>query len=142
MKNIILLTITTTFLTACGSKPQGEGASVDPVQANVIRLTPVQYKASNIVLGKLERRPMASHIEVTGKLDVPPQNTAVVAAPLGGFIKTTNLLQGMAVKREMCWQFWKIRSTSSCSKTTWTTAASSNIWKPSMRASRSLLKKM
>lgn len=99
MKNIILLTITTTFLTACGSKPQGDGASVDPVQANVIRLTPVQYKASNIVLGKLERRPMASHIEVTGKLDVPPQNTAVVAAPLGGFVKTTNLLQGMAVRK-------------------------------------------
>ena len=98
MKNIILFSISTLLL-ACGSKPQDEVAIVDSLQANIITLTSLQYKASNITVGKLERRPVPQRIKVNGKLDVPPQNLVIISAPMGGFVKSTNLLSGMKVKK-------------------------------------------
>jgi cobalt-zinc-cadmium efflux system membrane fusion protein len=38
-------------------------------------------------------------IKANGMLDVPPQNMVTVSAPLGGFVKSTELLQGMKVKK-------------------------------------------
>jgi len=98
MKNIILFSLST-LLFACGSNPQEQVAMVDSLQANVITLTSLQYKSSNITLGKLERRPVAQRITVNGKLDVPPQNLVIISAPLGGFVKSTKLLSGMKVKK-------------------------------------------
>lgn len=87
------------LLLACGSKKQEQAISLDSAQANIIRLTSIQYTASNITLGKIEKRLIASHIRVTGKLDVPPQNMVIISAPLGGFVKSTELLQGMKVRK-------------------------------------------
>ncbi len=98
MKNIILFFIIALLL-ACGSKPQDQVAIADSLQANIITLTALQYKASNITLSKLERKPIAQRITVNGKLDVPPQNLVIISAPLGGFVKSTNLLPGMKVKK-------------------------------------------
>ena len=98
MKNIILFSIGT-LLFACGTKPLDQVPIADSLQANIITLTSLQYKASNITLGKLERRPVAQRITVNGKLDVPPQNLVIISAPLGGFVKSTNLLSGMKVKK-------------------------------------------
>ena len=98
MKNIILFSLST-LLFACGSNRQEQVAMVDSLQANVITLTSLQYKSSNIKLGKLERRPVAQRITVNGKLDVPPQNLVIISAPLGGFVKSTKLLSGMKVKK-------------------------------------------
>ena len=98
MKNIILFSLST-LLFACGSKPQDQVVIADSLQANIITLTSLQYKASNITLGKLERRPVAQRITVNGKLDVPPQNLVIISAPLGGFVKSTKLLSGMKVKK-------------------------------------------
>ena len=98
MKNIILFSIGT-LLFACGSKTQDQVAVADSLQANIITLTSLQYKASNLTLGKLERRPVPQRITVNGKLDVPPQNLVIISAPLGGFVKSTNLLSGMKVKK-------------------------------------------
>jgi len=99
MKNIILFSISTLLLFACGSKHQDQVAIADSLQANIITLTSLQYKASNITVGKLERRPVPQRINVNGKLDVPPQNLVIISAPLGGFVKSTNLLSGMKVKK-------------------------------------------
>lgn len=100
MKNILLLSITAMLLLSCGSKKQEQTALVDSsAQANIIRLTSAQYTASNITLGHLQRRLITGHLRVNGKLDVPPQNMVIVSAPLGGFVKSTDLLQGMKVKK-------------------------------------------
>jgi membrane fusion protein, heavy metal efflux system len=98
MKNIILFSLST-LLFACGSKLQEQVAMVDSLQTNVITLTSLQYKSSNITLGELERIPVAQRITVNGKLDVPPQNLVIISAPLGGFVKSTKLLPGMKVKK-------------------------------------------
>jgi cobalt-zinc-cadmium efflux system membrane fusion protein len=65
----------------------------------VVELTDAQYKEVNIQLGKIEMKDLQATIEVNGMLDVPPQNLVSVSAMMGGFIKTTNLLQGKKVRK-------------------------------------------
>ncbi len=49
--------------------------------------------------GKVEQRNVSGVIKANGMLDIPPQNLVTISAPLGGFIKSTELLQGMRVRK-------------------------------------------
>ena len=44
-------------------------------------------------------RNLSNILTLTGKLDLPPQNMASVSAPLGGYVKSTELLEGMRVRK-------------------------------------------
>ncbi len=66
---------------SCGQK-QGEATDdLSTTDSNMITLTAAQFKAANISLGKIERRPMGTTLQVNGMLDVPPQNLITVSAP-------------------------------------------------------------
>lgn len=64
-----------------------------------VELTNSQFKSAGIEFGKIELKNLSSTISVNGVLDVPPQNMISVSALMGGFIKSTDLLQGLKVKK-------------------------------------------
>ncbi len=64
-----------------------------------VTLTEEQFKMINLQVGKLENRNISVSIRANGVLDVPPQNLVTISAPIGGFVKHTELLQGMKVKK-------------------------------------------
>ncbi|HEY9005356.1 efflux RND transporter periplasmic adaptor subunit [Ohtaekwangia sp.] len=100
MRYIAIGIITSTLLAQCTGKPaekSGEEGQAD--SATFVTVSDAQYKAAAIAFGKIEQRPVTQHIQVSGKLDVPPQNLITVAAPMGGFVKNTTLLQGMKVNK-------------------------------------------
>ncbi|HEY9046498.1 MAG TPA: efflux RND transporter periplasmic adaptor subunit [Ohtaekwangia sp.] len=100
MKYIVIWITTGILLAQCSSKPPeaaAENASAD--SATYITVSDAQYKAANITFGKIEQKSVAQHLQVSGKLDVPPQNLVTIAAPMGGFVKNTTLLQGMKVNK-------------------------------------------
>lgn len=99
MKSIIALLIGVVVLFACGSKPVDDVQTTDSLTTNRVSVTEAQFKAAAIEIGKIERKTIVETIEVNGKLDVPPQNLVTIAAPMGGFIRSTQLLQGMKVKK-------------------------------------------
>lgn len=66
---------------------------------NVIELTTEQIKIINLKLGRIEMKDLSGAIKVNGMLDVPPQNLVSISAPMGGFVKSTELLQGMKVSK-------------------------------------------
>ncbi len=100
MKNIIILIISVVLLSACGSKPTEKKVTTDSLASvNSITITDTQYKAADITYGKIEKKAIGTAIQVNGKLDVPPQNLITISAPLGGFIKSTALLQGIKVRK-------------------------------------------
>lgn len=74
----------------------GHGEEENP---NVAELTAEQYRVAGIALGKPEMRNLSKGLVVTGQLEVPPQSTASVSAPMGGFVKGTSLLEGERVKK-------------------------------------------
>ncbi|MCW5910464.1 MAG: efflux RND transporter periplasmic adaptor subunit [Cyclobacteriaceae bacterium] len=101
MKNIHLLYIAVAAITLSCSGSTQENASQNESSATdeAVHLTDEQVKNLDIQLGKIEVREISSPIRVNGMLDVPPQNLVTIAAPLGGFVKHTELLQGMRVKK-------------------------------------------
>lgn len=101
MKNRIrLLLLLTVFWAACSKKDKStETTTAQPTEIAHVRLSQEQQKLLGIVLGQPILRSMNGTLKANGMLDVPPQNMVTVSAPLGGFVKSTELLQGMKVKK-------------------------------------------
>jgi membrane fusion protein, heavy metal efflux system len=64
-----------------------------------VELTSNQSKTAGIELGKVEQKQISGTIKVNGVLDVPPQQLVSISAPMGGFLKSTDMLQGSRVKK-------------------------------------------
>ncbi len=71
----------------------------DSAASNLVSLTSEQYQTVGIELGNTEQRTISGTLKVNGLLDAPPQNLVSISPPMGGFLKSTPLLQGMPVKK-------------------------------------------
>ncbi|MFN8340780.1 MAG: efflux RND transporter periplasmic adaptor subunit [Cyclobacteriaceae bacterium] len=87
------------LLVSCGSKEQSEGPPQTATTNNEVALTAAQYGVLHLELGGVTKHNLSASIQATGMLDVPPKNLVSISAPLGGFVKRTELLQGMKVQR-------------------------------------------
>lgn len=103
MKTLYIILIKTTiFLLMTGCSSKGEEKNIeatDSTGAMSVSLSQSQFKSVKITMGKIERKKMNTVLEVNGMLDVPPQNLVTVSALLGGFIKSTEILQGMNIRK-------------------------------------------
>ena len=68
-------------------------------EETIVALTAAQVRTAGIRLGKIEDKQISGTIRVNGLLDVPPQQLVSISAPLGGFLKSTSLLQGSRVRK-------------------------------------------
>jgi len=98
MKNQLIVVIIV-FLSACKTNTPGENDTDKAESPDVVQLTNAQVKNSDVQLGILQRKDVSAILRVTGKIDVPPQNMVSVSVPMGGYLKTTNLLEGMHVRK-------------------------------------------
>ncbi|MBK0401876.1 efflux RND transporter periplasmic adaptor subunit [Adhaeribacter sp. BT258] len=78
---------------------QEEAGHTEEENANAVEFTSRQYEVAGIELGKPQMKNLSQVLKVSGLLDVPPQNLVSISAPLGGFLKSTDLLQGQLVKK-------------------------------------------
>lgn len=103
MKTIIRLSyfLSISLIIFSCSKPAKEEDAVETKTAlsESVQLTEEQMKTINVQLGKIEKKKVSSPVRVNGMLDVPPQNLVTITAPMGGFVRHTELLQGMSVKQ-------------------------------------------
>jgi membrane fusion protein, heavy metal efflux system len=92
------------LLTSCGdkkveTKTEATETKETATPPDVITLTSDQYKIAAIELGKIEMRNLSSVLKVNGTIDVPPQNLVSISAPLGGYVRSSGLLPGQAVRK-------------------------------------------
>lgn len=66
---------------------------------NTVTLTDAQIKNAGIETGRPEVRIMKRTLRVNGVIDLPPQNLVTVSFPSGGYLKSTNLLPGMKIRK-------------------------------------------
>ena len=97
-KYIIIIPLLAIILVACNTKTE-EAAAEDVVNETTVELTDAQFKNAGIETGKIGKRAISSLLKVNGKIDVPPQNMVSVSAPLGGYLKSTKLLEGMHINK-------------------------------------------
>jgi len=86
------------FTSCAGNKNAGEATTAAAI-TNTVTLTEAQIKNAGIVTGKISRKEISSILKLNGMIDVPPQNIVSISVPLGGYLKSTNLLPGMHVKK-------------------------------------------
>lgn len=99
MKNLIIYFSLLIFLSSCASNDHTEDATSTPIAENMVGLNDVQMKNAGIELGKFEQRNISQVIKVNGKIELPPQSMVSVSIPMGGYLKSTKLLPGMAVRK-------------------------------------------
>lgn len=99
-KHLIFLVLGV-FLVSCnnGSKTAVGTNVTEVLPEDIVELRADQIKLANVELGKAETRTLGTVIKVNGMITVAPQNQATVCMPLGGFIKSTNLIPGTGVKK-------------------------------------------
>lgn len=97
MKQIFIITFVLA-LYSCGNKKSEETTNEATIE-NVTTLTDVQIKNAGIQIGKIQEKEISSTIKLNGKIDVPPQNLVSISVPMGGYLKYTDLLEGMHVNK-------------------------------------------
>ena len=63
------------------------------------QITDAQIKNAGIETGPVQQQTLNEVLKVNGVVHVPPQNIVSVSFPLGGYLKTTQLLPGMHVNK-------------------------------------------
>jgi cobalt-zinc-cadmium efflux system membrane fusion protein len=99
MKNIFIISVAFAILTSCKNNQTQKEETVETPTENAVELTDAQLKNSKIEIGKIEQKSISSLLKVNGKIDVPPQNIVSVSIPLGGYLKSTKLLEGMHISK-------------------------------------------
>lgn len=98
--NLIVKISLCLFIALVGCSSSDKPAAEAPTrEGNEVTLSAEQFKLLDIKLGTPEKKIMSGVINANGMLDVPPQNMVTISAPLGGFVKSTDILQGMRVKK-------------------------------------------
>lgn len=99
MTKYIIISIAFLLFINCGCK-QKKAITTENVQTqNSVELTNAQLQNAKIETGKIEKRSISSILKVNGKIDVPPQNMISISVPLGGYLRSTKLQEGMRISK-------------------------------------------
>ncbi len=86
-------------LASCTTAEPPADAVAPASSETTVTLTLEQRANAGIITGKAERRSLGVLMPVQGVVDVPPQNLVSISAPLGGYLRSTDLLPGMEVQK-------------------------------------------
>lgn len=89
------------LITSCNPEPKDAPVEEphDEEEETIVELSGAQMQTAGVRLGTIEEKQISGTIRVNGLLDVPPQQLVTISAPLGGFLKSTTLLQGSRVRK-------------------------------------------
>ncbi len=106
MKNLLIILALLAGLFACDNTPTtevegGEATSAPHEEGdeNRVELTKAQYETAGIATGLVTERSLSGTVVANGVIDTPPQNLVSISAPYGGFVRSTDLLQGKRVRK-------------------------------------------
>lgn len=103
MKNIVLGLVLFLGIAACklGNEKEAAEAGVEhsAEETNHVELTAAQYETAGVETGGFSVRKLSGTVAANGVIDIPPQNLVSISAPLGGFVRKSELLQGMKVQK-------------------------------------------
>jgi cobalt-zinc-cadmium efflux system membrane fusion protein len=94
----LVISILLSGLIACEGKKEMDAAT-ETEASNQMTVTKEQFERNGMQIGRAVAMEFPTEVPVTGMIDVPPQNKAIVNAIMGGYIKKTPLLVGNTVKK-------------------------------------------
>ena len=97
--NKLIILIPFFILFSCKTKTSSDKQELTNPESTSIQFTENQIKNSGLTSGYAEEKTISSVLKVNGQIDVPPQNIVSISVPLGGYLKSTQLLPGMHVQK-------------------------------------------
>lgn len=98
-KKIIFAFTAVLMLAACGKKEENKPTEAVKLDSNIITLSAEQAKNAGIITGNPQEKELSAIVQLQGEVTVPPNSLVNVTFPLGGYIKKTNLVAGMHVRK-------------------------------------------
>ena len=98
-KYAILITVLVMTCASCGKTKKADAEAEEILPEDIVELRADQKTLAGIETGAIELRSMSGTLKVNGTISVAPQNLATVCMPMGGFIKSTSLMPGNAVRK-------------------------------------------
>lgn len=98
-KYSVVLMLILFFAVQCNKKEETVAKPTSPKDESMVVLTDAQISNTPIETMSLSVKNISTILKINGKIDVPPQNMISVSVPLGGYLKSTDLLPGMQVKK-------------------------------------------
>lgn len=99
MKTYIITIFGLLLLVSCHNDKKNENKTAVQNQENSIQLSPQQVQNAGLVTGSPEERTVKGILQLQGTVTVPPKSVVSVSIPLGGYIKKTDLMAGMQVRK-------------------------------------------
>lgn len=87
------------LLISCSAKKTEEKTQAPVKESLVLNLTDAQLKQADLLVAAASTKILHETIAVNGLVDVPPQSMVSISFPLGGYLKKTQLLPGMSIKK-------------------------------------------
>ncbi|MGC3943659.1 MAG: efflux RND transporter periplasmic adaptor subunit [Chryseolinea sp.] len=96
----LAIALTMFSLVGCGNNTTETNTSLsDAASSASVHLTAQQAEHVGIEIGHPSLDTVSSILRLQGKIDVPPQSIVSLSFPLGGYLKSTDLLPGMRVRK-------------------------------------------
>ncbi|MCU0426111.1 MAG: efflux RND transporter periplasmic adaptor subunit [Candidatus Kapabacteria bacterium] len=97
--NLLTALILAFTVISCGKNDTALVVTKEHPQEERVELTGDQYAMAGIEIGGVETKNLSLVVKVNGMLDSPPQNVVSVSPRLGGYVRSTMLLQGLRVRK-------------------------------------------
>ena len=103
MKQLLISSACLLFLVSCDQNKHTEviqtPAKADSTTRQGVWFTGQQLRSVGIAVGYPERQTVSGVLTLQGTVSIPPQGTVSVSFPLGGYLKSTDMLAGMVVRK-------------------------------------------
>ncbi|MDJ1482954.1 efflux RND transporter periplasmic adaptor subunit [Cytophagaceae bacterium YF14B1] len=101
MKKYIIFFLAVLTIAACQNQENAKETASEqaPADTNIVKLTTEQIKNAGIEVGTPKTTLVNGILQLQGTIDVPPQSAVSVSFPLGGYLRKTDLLPGMHVRK-------------------------------------------
>jgi membrane fusion protein, heavy metal efflux system len=98
---IAFLTVILVSAFSCNNRKNTEQSVEDEEirPENIVELREDQIQLAHVETGQITLRTLGGTLKTSGIVTTMPQNYATVCLPLGGYVKSTNLMEGSAVKK-------------------------------------------
>ena len=93
-----LILIALLFL-SCGKSESNSTNEEESHDDSTVEITQEQFDKSKLELGRLEKANFSEQFQVTGMVDVPPENRSTVTSYFDGYVSETHLLVGDEVQK-------------------------------------------
>lgn len=84
---------------ACSKPKAEEQEKVSEEKTDFVTMSAEQIKNAHLILGSFDQTTLSDEVKANGIVDVPPMNMASVSIPISGYVKSTNILPGSAIRK-------------------------------------------